>query len=133
MKAARNDGAGTLKIVYDFAVDGGAISSIGTGVFIPDNAIVKESMIHVLTTCTSATDAATIAITSTDVTVDAAVAISAVGDVWDAAVPRVGDHVNATAGSWEVTTSRQEISVVIAVEAVTAGKFVAFIDYKLSE
>ena len=130
-KRPRNDASGTVKITYDFAVDGGVISSIGTGVFLPDNAVVYLSSIEVLTTATSGTDAATIAITSTDVTVDAALAISDGTNPWDAGL-RIGDHT-ATASTWEKTTARQEISFVIAVEALTAGKIVAYLDYRVSE
>lgn len=127
-----NDAGGVLKAVYDFAVDGGAISAIGLGTFLPDNAIVAQSIIDVITTFTSATDAATVAISSTDVTVDAAIAISDAGNPWDAGI-REGDHQYDTGGTWEKTTSRQELNLTIAVEAVTAGKLVVFLDYKLSE
>ena len=130
-KEARHDGAGTLKAVYDFAVDGGAISSIATGAFFPDNAVVYQSGFDKVTTATSSTDAATIAVTSADITIDAAVAIS-VGTSWDAGL-REGDHQSDTDTTWEKTTSRQELSVVIAVEAVTAGKFVAFANYWIGE
>jgi len=49
--------------VYDFAVDGGTAGAItlrGTAQ-LPDNAVVTAITYDVLTTCTSATDAATIA------------------------------------------------------------------------
>jgi hypothetical protein len=74
-KVAPADAVGTLKAIYDFAVDGGAISTIGLGVFFPDNAVVTQSGFDILTTHTSAGDLATIAVTSTDITIDAAVAI----------------------------------------------------------
>jgi hypothetical protein len=76
-KTTRRDGDGCLKAVWDFAVDGGAISTIGSGVFFPDNAVVYESAIDVITTCTSSGDAGTMALTSTNITIDAAIAISA--------------------------------------------------------
>jgi len=52
------------RATYDFAVDGGAISTIGSGVTLPDNAIITKCWFDVSTTLTSATDAATIAIIS---------------------------------------------------------------------
>jgi hypothetical protein len=130
-KVAPNDAAGTLKAVYDFAVDGGAIGTIGLGVFFPDNAVVNQSAFDILTTHTSAGDIATIAVTSTDVTIDAAVAIGT-GTPWDAAI-REGDHQVDTDTTWEKTASEQELNVVIAVEAVTAGKMVIFANYWISE
>ena len=131
-KEAKADGAGTLKAVYDFAVDGGAISTIGSGAFLPDNAVVYQSGFDVVTTATSATDAGTMAVTSTTITIDAAVAISAVGDFWDAGL-REGDHQVDTDTTWEKTVGREELNFVIAVEAFTAGKFVAFANYWIGE
>jgi hypothetical protein len=131
-KTTRRDADGCLKAVYDFAVDGGAISTIGLGVFFPDNAIVAQSAIDVLTTHESAGDTATIALTSTNITIDAAIAINDGGNPWDAGM-REGDHQYDTAGTWQKTSSEQELNVVIAVQAVTAGKMVIFANYWISE
>ena len=130
-KEARNDVSGTLKAVYDFAVDGGTIGSIASGAFFPALAVVNQSGFQIKTTCTSATDAGTMAVTSTDITIDAAVAISA-GTDWDAGL-REGDHQVDTASTWEAAVLRQELSFVIAVENFTAGKIVAFADYWIGE
>ena len=130
-KEIRNDASGTLKAVYDFAVDGGVIGSIASGAFFPALAVVNQSAFQVKTTCTSATDAGTMAVTSTDITIDAAVAIS-LGTDWDAGL-REGDHQVDTSTTWEVAVLRQELSFVIAVENFTAGKIVAFANYWIGE
>ena len=38
------------KAEYDFAVDGGAVSAIGLGVTIPDNSIILDGFVEILTT-----------------------------------------------------------------------------------
>jgi hypothetical protein len=127
---------GELRATYDFAEHGGAISTIGLGVFIPDNTIITRCYYDVITTFTSATDAATVAINvPTDGDLQAATAISAGGNIWDA-----GIHETATKGNdysdpttYLKTTGTRELSVVIATEAVTAGKMIIFCDYNLSE
>lgn len=125
----------TARATYDFAVDGGAISTIGSGVTLPDNAVVTRAWYDVITTFTSSTDAATIAINiPTDGDLQAATAISAGGNVYDA-----GLHDCATKGddpgdpsTYIKLTDAREISWVIAVEAVTAGKLVLFVEYVVS-
>ena len=134
---------------YDFAVDGGAISAIGLGVYIPDNAVIINAWIDVITTLTSATDTATIAIhiQSADDLV-AAIAISDASNVWDAGIhgtlvnnPNLGaDAAHDTAlevialyaATKVKTTAEREITATIAVAAVTAGKFNVFVEYIIS-
>ena len=75
------------KAEYDFAVDGGAISAIGLGVTIPDNAIVTGGFVEVVTTCTSSDDSGTMALhiqTANDLVT--ATAISAGTNIWDAGI-----------------------------------------------
>lgn len=131
--AAGVDGHSYLHVAmatYDFAVDGGAISAIDLGVDIPDNAIIVDSLVDVITTLTSATDAATIAIhTQSADDIVAAVAISAATD-WDAGL-HAGIPVGTAATAIKMTAARA-ITATIAVEAVTAGKFIVFIYYIMS-
>lgn len=125
-----------LRVTYDFAVNGGAISTIASGQTLPDNAIVTHCFYHVSTTFTSSTDAATIAINiPTDGDVQAATAISAGGNVYDS-----GLHECATKGddpsdpsTFIMTTDERDISFVIAVEAVTAGKLELFLKYVVAD
>ena len=123
------------RATYDFAEHGGAISTIGLGVTLPDNAIVIRSWYEVITTLTSATDAATVAV---DIPVDdpagivAAIAISDVSNPWDAGLHE-GIQTGTAANASVKTTLARELSVTIAVEAVTAGKFILFCEYVVSD
>ena len=123
------------RATYDYAEHGGAISTIGLGVTLPDNAIVIRSWYEVITTLTSATDAATVAI---DIPIDdpagivAAIAISDVSNPWDAGLHE-GIQDGTVANAANKTTLARELSITIAVEAVTAGKFVLFCEYIVSD
>ena len=122
------------RATYDFSVDGGLISQIGLGVTLPDNAVVTRTTFQVLTTLTSATDAATI---SVDIPTDdvaglrGATAISTATS-WDAGWQEGIQDGTAAAYSVQCTAAR-ELSITIAVEAVTAGKFIVFCEYVVSE
>lgn len=128
------DGKGARKMAratYDFAVDGGAIGDIETGVYLPDNAIITRAWTDVVTTCTSATDAATIGIEIGSTDLQAAVAISAGGNRWDAGLADCatkGDDPGDPS-TFVKLTAQSQIIFDIAVEAVTAGKFVLFVEY----
>jgi hypothetical protein len=126
---------GVLKIanvLYDFAVDGGVAGTIVlTGApTIPDNAVVTAFNWDVLTTCTSATDAATIAIQlPTDGVLTTAVAISAVTNIWDA-----GPHSAFDTGSLVKKTSAARIPSLLVAggENLTAGKILFHLQYYIS-
>jgi len=126
------------RATYDFTVDGGAISTIGLGTILPDNAVVTRTWYEVITTLTSnaGNDAGSV---SFDIPVDdvaglvAATVISAGGDIWDA-----GYHEgiqDGTAAAFAVkTTGARELSVTIAVEAIdAAGIVVFFCEYVVTE
>lgn len=119
------------------------------GVFIPTKAIITRAWWDVITTFTSATDAATIALkaqTAGDIV--AAIAISATGDVWDAGLhaglpgfPNLGAdaaHDSAIevaalfAATFIKTTAERELTATVAVEALTAGKAILFVEYYIS-
>lgn len=124
-----------ISATYDFAVDGGAISDIGLGVFLPDNAIVTRAWYEVITTLESAgADGATIAITipTDDVAgIVAATAISAGGNVWDAGLHEAIQDGTAAAMSVK-TTAVRELTVTIGAQIVSAGKFILFAEYVVS-
>lgn len=116
--------------VYDFAVDGGVIGAItlaGT-IGLPDNAVVTAWTYDVLTTCTSATDAATIALSvPTDGALTTAIAISNAANPWDA-----GAHLVNTALPKKLTAARN-LQITVASEAITAGKIVFTVQYYVSQ
>jgi hypothetical protein len=123
----------TARATYDFAVNGGAISAIGLGTLIPNNAVIMSGGIDVVTTLTTAgADAGTIAISvegANDIV--AAIAVSDVSNPWDAG----GQNIipNGTGATSVKTTAEREITATIAVQAVTAGKFVVFLNYVISD
>lgn len=126
---------GVLKIanvLYDFAVDGGVAGTIAlTGApTLPDNACVTAWGWDVITTCTSATDAATIAIQlPTDGLLNTAVAISDASNPWD-----VGYHAAFETGSLpkKCTAARIPSLLVAGGENLTAGKILFHLQYFVS-
>ena len=120
----------TAIATYDFAVNGGAISAIDLGITIPNNAVVLDGMIDVITTATSATDAGTMAIhlqSANDIV--SAAAISASG--WDAGLTAIIPL--GTAASAIKLTAARAVTATIAVEAFTAGKFHVIIRYVVTD
>jgi len=123
------------RATYDFAEHGGAQGTIGLGVTLPDNAIVVRAWYEVLTTLTSATDAATV---SLDIPTDdpagllAAIAINDGTDPWDA-----GHHEciqDGTAANFsEKCTAARELSMTVATEDLTNGKFILWVEYIVSD
>lgn len=125
------------------------IAAHGTGVYIPTKAIITKAWVDVVTTFTSATDAATIALkTQSAGDLVAAIAISDASNVWDAglhgALP--GSYAEATvsgdtavldaarnAASFIKMTAEREIVATVAVEALTAGKANIFVEYVISD
>lgn len=140
-KVANSTGASALimrksaLVVYDFAVDGGVAGTIAlTGApTIPDNAVVWLESYDVLTTCTSATDAATIALQfPTDGAVSTAVAISAGANAWDAGAFAMGTGATASALPKKLTAARVPSLLVAGGENLTAGKIVFQLAYWVS-
>lgn len=115
----------------EFTATGGkAIAAHGLGLTIPKGATITRVIYKTLTTFTSATDAATIAlhiVAANDVVT--AVAISDGGNPWDAGIPKVTTPVTATASTWLHTTADSELTATVAVEALTAGKLVVFVEW----
>lgn len=104
------------------------IAAHGTGVYLPINAVITKVMFHVKTTFTSATDAGTIAVKSeaaNDLTT--AIAISDVSNPWDAGF-KAGIPVD-TAATAVFLSAEREIILTVAVEALTAGKLIGFVEY----
>jgi hypothetical protein len=137
--AATTDSLGAHRLyreTYDFAVEGGAISTIALGTSLPDNAIVRYCYYDVLTTLTSSTDAATMAINiPTDGDLQAAIAISDGTNPYDAGLIECDTKGTdmSDPSTFIKTTAARDVSVVIAVEAVTAGKFVLYLVYDVSD
>jgi len=106
-----------------------AVAAHGCGLTIPKNAIVTRAVYKVVTTFTSADDSATLAIKIVGANdVVSAAAISS-GTTWDAAGPILGIPVTATAATWLTTTVDSEVTFTVAVQALTAGKLVLWVEW----
>lgn len=140
-KVADSNGTSALGIrksatvVYDFAVHGGVAGTIAlTGApTLPDNAVVWVESYDVLTTCTSATDAATIKLQlPTDGDLTTAIAISDGSNPWDIGVfSRIAGGL-ATPLTKKTTAARVPSLAVAGGENLTAGKIVFQLAYWVS-
>lgn len=112
------------------ATGGKAIAAYGLSLIVPAGAVLTRVCYKVLTTFTSATDAATIAIkvvSANDIV--SALAISNGSNIWDAtSVPAV-TIVTHTLSTNIAVTADSEITATVAVEALTAGKLVLWAEW----
>jgi len=124
------------------------IAAHGLGVYLPTKAIITNAWVDVITTFTSATDAATIALKAQNAgDLTAALAISDASNIWDAGIHGClpGSYAEATvagdtavldaarkAASFIKLTAERELTATVAVEALTAGKAVIYVEYVVS-
>ncbi len=121
-------------VYYDFDEDGGAIGTITKGPTLPDNTVLTRTQVFGITTCTSATDAGTMAIgipTDDAAGIHAALAISDASNWLDAGV--ITDAIQTgDAGDYSERVDNaagRQFLFTIATEAFTAGKFAVFYEY----
>lgn len=123
------------------------IAAHGLGVFLPAGAVLIGAFVDVITTFTSATDAATIALATLQSANDivSALAISDATNIWDAGLhagkigyPNFGadaahdsqvEVAALFAASFLKLTARRELTATVAVEALTAGKANIYVAY----
>ena len=116
-----------------FEVDeeaGAAVKAHALAVKLPANAIICGGVLDVVKTFTSENDLATIAISvaqANDIVV--AKAINATGDVWDAGLQAIVPKSNTPETTGIKLTAEKAVTVTVGVEALTAGKFVLYLDY----
>ncbi len=142
------------KALYDTAVNDSAgvsnktVAAHGLGVYLPINAIIVNAYTDVITTFTSATSAATIALKAEGAgDLVAAVAINSGTSRWNAGLGGClpGSYLEATvagdtaildaarkAGSYIKCTAERELIATVAVEALTAGKAYLVVEYVVS-
>ena len=114
----------TAHAKYDFAVDGGAASTIvpANSAIIPDNAVIVRCY-SVVTTAMTSGGSATLALTAGGVTLKAATAFdNGAFDDEDVTEHTVTDK----------TTSSTGIQFVIATAALTAGVVEVYVEYYLT-
>lgn len=112
------------------ATGGKAIGSHNLDLAIPKGSHVTKAYYKVLTTFTSATDAATISlqvVAANDLVT--AVAISNGGNPWDAGGLVVTSVTGSMGNELALTTADTYVSATVAVEALTAGKLVVFVEW----
>lgn len=122
----------TALALYDFSVDGGTEGTItlASTATIPDNAVVTAVTYDVITTVTSSSDAATIALQlPTDGLLSTAIAISDGTNPWDA-----GAHLaSVITPIAQKTTAARALEILTAGgQDITAGKIVFAVDYYIS-
>jgi len=115
------------RATYDFSVDGGSVGAIGLGVTLPDNAIIQRAFIDVVTGMTSAGGAGTIALHAEGAG-DILAAVDA--DTLSGIEEGIQD---GTAANMVKCTAARELTATIAVEDLTAGAFVLFVEYVVSD
>ena len=115
----------TAKAIYDFAVDGGAASTItpASSEVIPANAIIVDIMSVCTTACTSA-GSATVRLKAGGIFASAAVAFN------HASLADEKVTVNAVA---DKTTANGAIQVVVGAAALTAGVIEVYVTYYQSD
>jgi hypothetical protein len=116
-------------VYYDFATDGGGIGTITLPGVLPSGAVLNGGFYNVLTTLESATDAATLALRVQSAgDLKEAVAIDDAANPYDAGT--VGDLEVSGGGALAIKlTADRQVQVVIAVEALTAGRIAIYLSY----
>ncbi len=120
---------GVIKFVYDFAVLGGAISTIplvddlgNIGALLPSTAVITRSWVNHITPCTSL-GSATVALTfASAADVLAATAVASMTGTLEGIQ-------DGTATHFIKLSAVHTLSAVIAVAALTAGKFNVYLEY----
>ncbi|MFG6101193.1 hypothetical protein U2F10_02995 [Leptothoe sp. EHU-05/26/07-4] len=110
---------GCARDIYDFSIHGGAIGTITMPLTTPDNAIITECIVDVLTDPTS-TGSATIALglnTTTDL-----LAATAIASVTGIVVAK------EQAAAFKLTAERN-LQLTIATAALTAGKLAVYLKW----
>ena len=116
----------TLKLSYDFAVDGGAVGAItlkdafGDTAYLPDNAVIVGAWVEGITDLVSS-GSATVALGYTGSATALVGATAKNHATWD-----VG---SVTALALSKTTAKVSVLATIATAALTAGKFDVMIHY----
>jgi hypothetical protein len=112
----------TADATYDFALNGGAISTIKLGEVIPADAIVTAIYTQVKTTLDSATDTAEVEIKAGSTSLVAAQVITAI----------TGVKAQALAAP-VLLSADSELSIAVSVEALTAGVLRIMVEYITKE
>ena len=117
-------GSKSVAVLWDFAVDAGAVSTIQLGDFIPDNSIITYFGVKTLVAPVTATGG-TFAFGWTGDT-DALMVVQASANFVVDEVRQGVDFNDAPV----TTTANRQIAVTIGTGAVTAGRLLAICDFR---
>lgn len=118
----------TVAVQFDFDKLGGAVGDYALGAKIPNGAVIVNAFATVLTAFTSANSTATIAVkanAANDIFTAAAVS----GAPFSSTGQKLAIPDLATVADYKTMTAEREITLSIAVEAITAGKANFYITY----
>ena len=118
----------TICARYDYAVHGGAVGAIGLRVRVPKEAVIANVFADVITAPTSVDSTATIAVHA-EAANDLFTAAAVSGAPWSTTGRKQGIPDWATVADYKKTTVEREITLTIAVQALTAGKVDFYITY----
>jgi hypothetical protein len=119
----------TVRVQYNFATHGGAIGTIGLGKYLPAGAIIARSYLYIDTALVSG-GTGTFALQCEDannIKTASYYGGSSAGTLLE------GASTGATSAMVKSIGARCEISAVLGVEAFTAGKVTAFVNYVLHD
>ncbi|NEQ52171.1 MAG: hypothetical protein F6K11_18860 [Leptolyngbya sp. SIO3F4] len=117
---------GIVKATYDFAQHGGDVGDIALDLKLPNNAIVYQGLIDVVTDPTSGGSATVALKIEGAADLLSATAIASVTGLLDTTP-------DGTATNAVKTTAERTLTVTVATAALTAGKFHVYLVYFLSE
>lgn len=125
----------TYRFTYDFAVNGGAVGTIvltpANGV-IPDKFVIQNAFFDVITPLNSA-GAATAALTTSQTANDLISATAFDGAPWSSAGLKATLILLGTIATLKKTTAARNPALVVGTAALTAGKFILFVEGYQSE
>lgn len=119
------------QFTYDFAVLGGAISTIVLTQVdgpLPNKFIIQNAMLDIITPLDSATHVGFAGLSTGQVADDLVTAIIVAGTPWSAIALKATKVLIATITTQIKATAARSPSIVISAEALSAGKFNLFIE-----
>jgi len=124
----------TFQYVYDFTVLGGATGSIPLTQIngpLPNNFIIQNAFIDVISGLTAGA-LATGAVSSGQSAGDLVIATLIAGAPFSTTGPKITIPLLGTIASWIKTSAQRSPALVVAVNAITAGKFNLWVEGVLS-
>lgn len=112
---------------YDFTTLGGVTGLIGLGVTIPDKSVVISAYVDVITAPTSAASTATIGL-GVNAAADLLAPVVVSNAQWTPAAVKATTVLGSAATCIKTTAARQ-LTMTVAVQNLTAGRFVVVCNY----